>query len=128
MTYSQIWNTIEHLFSENAKLAGDANEFFGIDDLDEILTKDSLRIRFKKLTNTYEVTFNSPLNMISFVIKKFANTSYQRSEYELFIHSKEGNLVGTNDMWGSANEQIDSKDISFFVKYVRDWKLKNILE
>lgn len=126
MTYSQIWNTIEHLFSENAKLAGDANEFFGVDELDEILTKDSLRIRFRKLTNTYEVTFNSPLSMISFVIKKFANTSYQRSEYELFIRG--GNLVDTTDMVGSANDQVDSKDISFFVKYVRDWKLKNILK
>lgn len=132
MTYSQIWNTIEHLFSENAKLAEDANEFFGVGELDEILTKDGMSIRFRKLTNSYEVSFNAPLKTIRFLIKKFGNTSYQRSEYELVIKSFLS-ISGSGSAHieeGVAKEVVEmvSKDMGFFTRYVRDWKLKNILE
>lgn len=117
MTYEQIWNTVEDLFNQNLILAKEASKFFGeIYDSDEITTQDGLIIKRrrkvsqenKRREGLYQVSFSSPTKLVNFRIGKIYGGSRESHEYEFDIP--------------------DESDMKHFVKYVRDWKLKNLLK
>lgn len=131
MTYEQIWNTVEDLYEQNLLLAKEANNFFGITNLaDEITTQDGLVIKMKRRVSqenkrregVYEVSFNSPTKMINFRIGRTDGHSRESHGYILDIPGI-GNAIGEGTM--VLDEPDDMKN---FIKYVRDWKLKNLLD
>lgn len=131
MTYEQIWNTVEDLFNQNLLLTKEANNFFGITDPgDEITTQDGLVIKMKRKVpqenkrreGLYQVTFNSPTKMISFSISRRDGESRYTHEYSFNIPR----VAIENGVGTMALDEPD--DMKHFVKYIRDWKLKNLLD
>ena len=131
MTYEQIWNTVEDLFNQNLLLAKEANNFFGITDQgNEITTQDGLVIKVvrkvsqenRRREGLYQVSFRSPTKMINFRIGKIDGHSRESHKYQLDIPGV-ANAVGEGTM--VLDEPDDMKN---FIKYVRDWKLKNLLD
>lgn len=131
ITYEQIWNTTEDLFNQNLALASDAYKFFGgVSPQNEITTQDGLIIKSikphfeekKGKEGTFQVTFKSSIKLINFTIRKVSGESREYHKYYLSIP---GVMTGQ----GEGKVDLDEPDdMKHFVKYVRDWKLKNLLE
>lgn len=136
MTYKQIWNTVEDLFNQNLILAKEANKFFGIlnYEADEVTSQDGLVIKRKRKVSQenkrreglYQISFNTHTKNVEFRINKFDDDTY-----ELVIPGLAWTPGGNHGIYkGVGNMTLDPApdDMKHFIKYVRDWKLKNLLD
>jgi hypothetical protein len=137
MTYEQIWNTVEDLFNQNLTLAREANKFFGIVnyEADEITTQDGLIIKRKRKVPQenkrrevlYQVSMTT--KSVDFRIGREDGESRHTHKYYFDIPTaprKKSPILCQNAIGTMILDE--SVDMKHFIKYVRDWKLKNLLD